>query len=95
MHLLGGFSIAISFFLMIRILQKESFLGKMHPLILFVFIISLVSTAAVLWEFAEFIFDKVFYLSIQRSLEDTLGDLFFGLLGGIVGFLWSYPKALR
>ena len=51
--------------------------------------------AAVLWEFAEFIFDNVFYLSIQRSLEDTLGDLFFGLLGGVVGFFWSYPKALR
>ena len=95
MHFLGGFAVAITFVLLLKLLQEKKLFGRSHWLVFFVFIISLVCLIAVLWEFSEFILDKITHFNIQLSVADTLSDLLFGLLGGIFGFAVFYPKALR
>lgn len=87
MHFLGGFAVAFTYRSILKILQKNNYLGKINNLILFIFIISLVALTAVLWEFAEFIMDFIFKFNAQASLEDTMLDLFLGLVGGLAGFL--------
>lgn len=90
MHFLGGFAMAFTYFSLVRILQREGYLGKMHPFILFLFIISLVTLIAVLWEFAEFIADFFLNASVQMGLVDTMLDFFMGLVGGAFGFFFRY-----
>jgi hypothetical protein len=46
------------------------------------FLFSLVATAAVLWEFGEFAIDYLFRTSAQSGLQDTISDMFLGLVGG-------------
>ena len=94
-HFMGGFSAAWSFVLLFKFAYEEKLIGEMNPLVFFVFVVSLVSLTAVLWEFFEFGLDTFFNLHTQLSLRDTMGDLFFGLVGGVCGFLYIYPKALR
>lgn len=86
MHFLGGISIAYMCVLFLRFFKKEnivSFRGKF--LVVFI-IVSVVSLFAVFWEFLEFLSDNFLGTSNQLGLEDTLLDLFMGILGG---FLFS------
>ncbi|MDD4761610.1 MAG: hypothetical protein PHZ25_01105 [Candidatus Pacebacteria bacterium] len=85
MHFLGGFFIAV-FFLWIR--KNLPFLvGKNNFFVDFIIILGFVALIGVLWEFFEYFLDYFFAnrgvmpLS-QVSLQDTLGDLFFDLVGG-------------
>lgn len=87
MHFLGGFAVSFTYFSLIKILQKNNYLSKMNNLIFFIFVISLVALTAVLWEFAEFIIDLSLKINVQKGLQDTMLDLFLGLVGGIAGFL--------
>jgi len=84
MHLLGGASIAVSATLFLRYLQNHSLCGQMRKWIFHLWNMGLVSLAAILWEFNEFLSDYFFHGSMQPSLADTMGDLFLGLLGGFV-----------
>lgn len=83
MHLIGGVAIANSFLLILDYLHKERYL-RINKFFLFIFAVSLVSLFAVLWEFYEFSVDLFFHLNYQLGLEDTLFDLFLGLVGGVV-----------
>lgn len=87
MHFVGGAAISISALLFIKVMQKGKYLGKSHPLIIFIFVISLVALTAVLWEFLEFIVSSSTSLNMQPSLPDTMLDFLLGLVGGAVGFL--------
>lgn len=55
----------------------------------------LVNTTALLWEFAEFFSDRVLGSSCQLSLEDTLMDLFLGMLGGMLFLLPQFIQATQ
>jgi len=44
----------------------------------------LTTTVAVLWEFGEFIPDRIFGTNIQISLANTMQDLAMGMLGASV-----------
>jgi len=63
-------------------------LGKSFPFTVLV-ALSLTALGGVLWEFGEFTYDFInnLYgtgsLPVQLSLQDTMGDLFFDLLGGL------------
>ncbi|MHC4889543.1 MAG: hypothetical protein ACYTEO_08805 [Planctomycetota bacterium] len=46
------------------------------------FLFALTSTAAVIWEFGEFTLDFFFDTICQAGLEDTMLDMFLGMLGG-------------
>jgi hypothetical protein len=48
-----------------------------------VLLLSLTATAAVFWEFAEFISDQWLNTHLQPSIANTMQDQFLGILGGM------------
>jgi hypothetical protein len=59
--------------------------------------VGLVCLAAVFWEFAEWTADHTLGTHCQLGLDDTLGDIVMGLLGGsvfavLVGFRMQRRK---
>ena len=82
MHVLGGVFIVYSFSLAVTYFQERRILSELNVLSRSVFLFTLTSTAAVIWEFGEFIIDFFFSTNAQASVEDTILDLFLGLLGG-------------
>jgi hypothetical protein len=87
LHFLGGFSIAYSFVLLLNFFKEEKLLALNAKSIFILVIVSLVCLAAVLWEFYEFLMFLIFELNMQPSVNDIVGDLFFGFLGGLAGSL--------
>lgn len=62
------------------------------------FVMSFVVMVAVFWEFYEFILDvvvgRLFVVAKnQLSLIDTMGDLFFGWMGGVMAHVFRHPLA--
>ena len=84
MHVLGGVFIAYSFSLTLTYFEKIEILSELNILSRSIFLFALTSTAAVIWEFGEFTLDFLFDTSAQMSLEDTMLDMFLGLVGGAV-----------
>ncbi len=89
LHFMGGISIAYTSILFLREFEEE--IEIRNKIIFIIIIASIVSLASVLWELWEFTFGKVFSESffVQEGLEDTLLDLFFGVLGGVCGGVFS------
>ena len=83
MHFLGGASIALTYFLTLKFLQKENYF-KLNAFFNIFFIFALVSLTAVLWEFLEFSLTYITGFSLQGNLSDTMLDLFLGMLGGLL-----------
>ena len=83
MHVLGGLAIAyfIDRSLWLVLPPHASFPRRRHVEAVLIF--SLVCTGAVLWELAEFLADRWAGTDSQIGLEDTLGDLLVGMLGGL------------
>ncbi len=94
MHFIGGFSVAVTFTLILKSLQRNDLLGKMNLLVFLTFVVSLTAFTAVLWEFWEFLADVFVSLGAQLGIADTMLDLFLGILGGLFGFLFTY-KSLK
>ena len=82
MHVLGGVFIAYSFSLAITYFQERKILSELNVFSRSVFLFGLTSSAAVIWEFGEFTLDFFFDTVAQASLEDTMLDMFLGLVGG-------------
>jgi len=82
MHVLGGVFIAYSFSLAITYYQKRKILSELNVLSRSVFLFALTSTATVIWELGEFTLDFLFATNAQASIEDTMLDMFLGLVGG-------------
>lgn len=82
MHVLGGVFIANSFSLAVTYFQQRKFISDLNVLSRSIFLFSLTSAAAVFWEFGEFTLDFFFSTRAQAGLEDTMLDMFLGLLGG-------------
>lgn len=88
MHFLGGLWLAMIFFWLIwPKLQITN--GK--ALIAIVLAISFSVFVGVLWEFFEFIYDVfistkgyTLFQMAQQGVSDTMSDLFFDLVGGLV-----------
>jgi hypothetical protein len=93
-HYLGGLSIAYTSAEILLYLEKENFTPRLNRVILMVLILSLTATAAVFWEFAEFIGDRLFHTNIQVSLTNTMQDQFLGVLGGMT-IVFIYGKMFR
>ncbi len=81
MHYLGGFSMAYSLLLALTFLQEYKFINQLDSVIAFVLVFTLVATIAVFWEFAEFSMDQLLKTNVQISLQNTMQDLFMGVLG--------------
>jgi len=93
-HYLGGLSIAYSSAQILSYLEDENFNARLNGVIFLVLILSLTATAAVFWEFAEFIGDRLFHTNIQVNLANTMQDQFLGVLGGMTIVL-IYGNRLR
>ena len=93
-HFAGGFSIAYTSTQILTYLEKEKIMAPPHPVLLLVLIFSLTATAAVFWEFAEFIGDQLLKANIQISLANTMQDQFMGIVGGTVWII-IYNKAFE
>lgn len=94
MHFLGGFWLAMVYFWLnakVEILNPEfSKLPKWSANLLFA--LSFIILIGVFWEFYEFIFDFFNGRMFQGSSVDTMGDLFFDLVGGVTAFTIFYKK---
>lgn len=82
MHVLGGILIANSFSMAITYFREKGFISDLNVLTRSVFLFTLTATAAVIWEFGEFTLDFFFRTRAQIGLEDTMLDMFLGLVGG-------------
>lgn len=81
-HFLGGLWLILFF----KFIFKR--LGADHG---FLKLLGMAAVVGILWEFAEFVWDRFIWQSgftyLAGTYDDTLSDLFFDLLGGAVGFL--------
>jgi hypothetical protein len=82
MHLVGGIAIAYFIRESLLIFCKARLLGPIDAVVELILVFSLVCTAAVFWEFAEFAADRIINTHSQRGLEDTLADMLMGIIGG-------------
>jgi hypothetical protein len=81
-HFMGG--VAITYFYRAAIRNSQKFVGEIPLPIQILFAFTCTGTTTVFWEFYENIFDFLFGTDMVRSLEDTIVDLFLGLLGALV-----------
>ena len=82
-HYIGGLSIAYTAGKTLMYLEKENLIAKLNRVIFLILPLTLTATAAVFWEFGEFLLDRWMHTNIQISLENTMQDQFFGVLGGL------------
>ncbi len=92
MHFLGGMSIGITGVLLLRLAQKEGWMNIKKKIIVLFLLLCLVAFAATIWEFLEWLGDFYLHTRMQQGLTDTMGDMFLGLFGGLVGSLLFLSK---
>jgi hypothetical protein len=83
MHVLGGVAIAFFFLACWRAAVAKGVAGRPAPALTPVVVWLATCGAAIFWEFGEFASDRWLGTRVQTSVEDTLADLLFGLLGGL------------
>jgi hypothetical protein len=91
MHFLGGFTASLfSFWLIYKkcILWIESGnTGRVFRVLLLMVIV-----IALLWEIVEFLVQDIFGVTVLANIPDSMSDLLFGVLGGIVGYIYLIRK---
>lgn len=83
MHFLGGVVIAQFFVRVVEDLRRPYGRGWLQDAMHLLLTLGAVSFAALAWEIVEFASDSFFGTQSQRDNADTMGDLIFGLLGGL------------
>jgi len=94
MHILGGASIGIAAILILKFYAPKNKIPLPRG-ISTLFILGLVTIAAVWYEFAEYLvdyFELIPTVQMQFGLRDTMGDLFLGTVGGLATALWCWFK---
>ena len=84
MHLIGGFLLGFFVYGVLNCMISSNWLPDPGRVIMQLLIVSLVATGAVCWEFFEWFSDAFFSTSFQLSVNDTIKDLFLGMLGGSI-----------
>jgi len=95
MHGLGGIAIAYFFWRAARRASEAGAIGTLNRAGLGVLVFGLTCAAAVFWEFAEYLSDRYMGTKAQLGLEDTLGDMLVGIVGGAAFLLqrfWAGPE---
>lgn len=88
MHFLGGVAIAFTFKGLLELAEASGDLRVPTGWVQFLLLVSFVTSAATSWEFVEYISDVFFSTGAQKGLEDTLLDMFLGILGGATFAAW-------
>jgi hypothetical protein len=81
-HLLGG--VTITYFYRAAIRNSQKFVGAIPIPVQILFAFTATGTTTILWEFYENLVDYFLKTHIVRGLEDTITDLFLGLIGALV-----------
>jgi hypothetical protein len=95
MHFAGGLAIAHFFARGLAALPDEAVAARWRRLLFGAATFALTATAAVFWEFAEFLSDRYFGTRAQGGLGDTLLDMALGIAGGLAYALVSSWSPLR
>ncbi len=83
-HILGGLSIAYSATSAIYLAERKNVMAIEKLWMRAAVVVALVITAAVWWEFYEFLSDRFLGTHNQPNNADTIKDLFMGMLGGLI-----------
>ena len=89
-HFMGGLSITHFFCSAIR--KSQVYLGGIPSLIQILFAFTCTGTMIIVWEFYENAFDFLFGTTMVRGLQDTITDMFVGLLGAL---MWSVFHSMK
>ena len=84
MHLVGGIVLGLFVHGLLSCIISRGWLPDPGRVIMLLLIVTLVVTGAVFWEFYEWFSDTIFGTHLQRSVSDTIKDLFLGMCGGII-----------
>lgn len=88
-HLVGG--MAITYFYRSAIRNLQTLLGNIPNLVQILFAFTATGTTLIFWEFYEYSADYFLGTQKVRGVQDTMIDLFFGLLGALL-FSLFYRK---
>ena len=80
-HFMGG--VVITFFYRSAIRNSQKIIGDIPPIIQILFAFTCTGTTTILWEFYENLRDHFFGTYMVRGLQDTIMDLFTGLMGAL------------
>jgi hypothetical protein len=83
MHFLGGAAMAWFFSGVYRAMPRPAARSSRVVLLELVWIGSLTTTMAVLWEFAEFLWDRAYGTNMQVDLPNTMQDMAVGMAGAL------------
>src|SRR3989338_6547618 len=86
LHFFGGVWIVLFFNFFIKHFGLNLTGARARPVFFMIFL-GLTELTGILWEFFEFGFNRYITHIGFLTYEDTLSDLFFDLLGGIIGLL--------
>jgi len=92
LHFAGGFAIAFFISGTLETLGDENVVRRPDWIVHLLLTFGLTCAAALFWEFAEWTADRALGMSCQLGLDDTMGDMLMGVIGGIV---FSVPTAVR
>jgi hypothetical protein len=92
-HFMGG--VAITYFYRSAIANSQKIIGSIPMPVQTLLTLTCTGTTTVLWEFFEYSSDFLFHTSMVLGLEDTLKDMFLGLLGGLILLLWRRAGRLE
>lgn len=90
-HLLGG--VAVTYFFSCAWGHARSVAGREPALGRTSFAFGGTAVAAIVWEIFEFLSDHFLATHLQHGLEDTLSDVFFGLIGAAIYLLIRRSRA--
>lgn len=90
MHFLGGFLAGgIFFFLFGYFFENDDvFKNNIERSKIIILSASFAALIGVLWEFFEFFLELSFFTGQIQGIRDTMGDLFWDIIGGIVIGVW-------
>lgn len=98
LHLLMGVNIAlISFSVIYRLKEVKSHV-QLSPFMVAFFSFAISMAAGGIWEIVEYVLDTFFGFELQKPHPDTMIDLIFVFIGGLIvstgGYLYAkYPRA--
>ena len=95
MHLAGGAAIGFFFWRSLQLPESRFAVGEMVPTAAGLLSFAAVGTAAVVWEFAEWLSDRYVGTQAQLGLEDTLLDMSLGIVGGLALVLVVVLRGVR
>lgn len=89
MHFAGGLAIAAFALSSIEVLSEHRVIRPVERPVQWVLAFALTATAAVHWEFAEWVADLTIHLDTQMGLDDTILDMLLGVMGGVLVLIGS------